>query len=66
MHRAWAQRVTRSRADVIGVENTRAMPLSWPDDVRAGFNEELRQYLGSRGEVHLTVESQVTMAPVVR
>jgi hypothetical protein len=66
VQRSWTERMTRSAAQVIGVENTRSFPLSWPDDVRAGFREELRAYLGSQDEVHLTVESPVTMAPVLR
>jgi ubiquinone/menaquinone biosynthesis C-methylase UbiE len=66
IQRSWTERITRSAAEVIGVENTRSIPLSWPDDVRASFSEELRAYLGSQDEVHLTVESPVTMAPVLR
>lgn len=66
VQRSWTERMTRSAAQVIGVEHTRSLPLSWPDDVQAGFREELRAYLGSQDEVHLTVESPVTMAPVLR
>jgi hypothetical protein len=57
------KRAAYPAADVIGVENTRATSLSWPQDVRDGFNAELRQLLGKRA-VPLTVESQVAMARV--
>ena len=50
---------------VIGLENTRAVPLSWPDDVRRTFNEELRHHLRSQTEVPLTQETSVTMARVL-
>jgi SAM-dependent methyltransferase len=64
VHRAFTQRLTRSAEDVVGVENTRATSLSWPDDVRRGFTAELRQRLGSQAEVGLTLEAAVTMARV--
>ena len=60
------QRITRPADAVIGVENTRATSLSWPEDIRRGFTEELRQYLGPQAEVHLTLQTTVTMAPVLR
>jgi SAM-dependent methyltransferase len=64
VHREFTGRLTRTAEDVIGVENTRATSLSWPDDVRQRFNAELRQRLGSQYEVGLTLEAAVTMARV--
>ena len=64
VHRAFTERLTRTSEDVIGVENTRATSLSWPDEVRQRFNAELRQRLGSQSEVGLTLEAAVTMARV--
>jgi SAM-dependent methyltransferase len=60
------QRVARPAATVIGLELTRAAALTWPDDVRREFAEELRQYLGSRAEVPLTLQTSVMMAPVLK
>ena len=58
-----AVRMTRSAADVIGVENTRATSLSWPDSERREFNAQLRQHLRLwQDQVPLTLESAVTMA----
>lgn len=59
------ERVTRSAESVIGVENTRATTQSWTAEVRERFNAELRGQLGSQAEVHLTLESGVTMARVL-
>jgi hypothetical protein len=39
-----------------------ATALSWPDDVRRGFTEELRRHLAGCDEVRLTLEASVTMA----
>lgn len=52
--------VTRSPHDVIGVENTRGLVLSWPEEVR----RELRDRLRPVKEVHLTLRTLVTMAQV--
>lgn len=61
--RTFTQRMTRSAADVIGVENTRATSLSWPDDVRQAFTAELRERLAAAGApVGVTLEASVTMA----
>jgi hypothetical protein len=49
---------------VIGVENTRAIVLSWPEDVRQSFTDELRHYLRSHTEVPLTQLTSLTMARV--
>ena len=62
--RTFTRRVTRPAADVIGVENTRATSLSWPDDVRNEFSAELGRLLRGRDPVGVTVTSSVTMAPV--
>jgi SAM-dependent methyltransferase len=60
------QRSTRPADVVIGVENTRATSLSWPEDIRREFTEELRQYLEPPAVAHLTLQTTVTMAPVLR
>jgi ubiquinone/menaquinone biosynthesis C-methylase UbiE len=65
VERSWSQRLSRSAEQVIGVENTRALTLDWPGDVRSAFSEELRRSLESRGPVELTVQSPVIMAPVL-
>ena len=49
---------------VVGIENTRAMSLSWPDDVRHGFTEELRRRLRAQDQVQLTLRTTLTMARV--
>ena len=50
---------------VIGVENTRATSLSWGEDGRRRFTEELRRHLRSRSDVGLTQETSLTMACVL-
>jgi hypothetical protein len=62
--RTFAARMTRPAEDVVGVENTRATSLGWPEDVRRDFNAELRRALGGRAEVGLTLEASVTLARV--
>lgn len=64
VHRGFSQRLVRTVADVVGVENTRATSLSWPEEVRREFSGELRRRLAGRAEVSLTLEAAVTMAPV--
>jgi len=59
------QRIVRPVEDVIGVENTRATSLTWPDDIRRAFTEQLRRYLGSQTEAQLTQETSLTMARVL-
>jgi ubiquinone/menaquinone biosynthesis C-methylase UbiE len=56
------QRIVRPAEAVIGVENTRATSLSWPDDIRREFTEQLRHQLRSQTEVQLTQETSLTMA----
>ena len=63
--RTFTRRVTRPAADVIGVENTRATSLSWPDAVRNEFSAELGRLLRGRDPVGVTVTWSVTMAPVL-
>lgn len=62
VQRSFPQRLTRAAGDIIGVENTRATALSWPDEVRAAFNAELRQLLGRYPAVGLTYDVSVAMA----
>jgi SAM-dependent methyltransferase len=62
VERSWSRRSWRTPEEVVGVENTRALSLSWPPDVRAEFNAELRGYLRGRSRVGCTVWSPVTMA----
>jgi ubiquinone/menaquinone biosynthesis C-methylase UbiE len=66
VHHTYAQRIVRPADVVIGVENTRGTSLSWPDDVRRGFTEELAHHLESQGEVHLTQQTSLTMARILR
>ena len=62
VHQAHTQRIVRPAETVVGVENTRATSLNWPDDIRREFTEELRQHLRSQAEVQLTQETSLTMA----
>jgi ubiquinone/menaquinone biosynthesis C-methylase UbiE len=55
-------RMARPADTVIGLENTRAMSLSWPDDIRHDFTEELRRRLRSQDQVQLTLRTTLTMA----
>ncbi len=57
--------MVRSADAVIGLENTRAMSLSWPDEIRRDFIAELRQLLPDTGDVPLTLRTVMTMAPVL-
>jgi ubiquinone/menaquinone biosynthesis C-methylase UbiE len=61
-----ARRVVVPAEAVIGVENTRATSLSWSEEVRQGFTDELRQHLRGQSEVHLTQRTTLTMARVRR
>jgi ubiquinone/menaquinone biosynthesis C-methylase UbiE len=66
VHQACVQRTTRPARAVMGVENTRATSLSWPEDERRAFNAELRQHLRSQHDVDvpLTLQFSATMARV--
>lgn len=66
VHTTDARRITLPVEVVIGVENTRATSLSWPDEVRLEFTEEMRRHLRSQTEVHLTQGTSLTMARVRR
>jgi SAM-dependent methyltransferase len=66
LQREFRQRLTRVPEAVIGGEGTRAAALSWPDDVREGFFAELREHLGARAEVGLTLAASVIMAQAAR
>lgn len=65
VHKTHAQRIVRPAEVVIGAENTRATSLSWPDDVRREFTEQLRHHLRSQTEVQLTQQTSLTMARVL-
>ena len=65
VERTHSQSMVLPREVGIGVENTRATSLSWPEAVRAAFNEELRRHLGPRPEVGLSQETSLTMAQVL-
>lgn len=65
IHKTHTQPIVRTAETVVGVENTRATSLNWPDDVRREFTEELRHHLQSQTEVHLTQQTSLTMARVL-
>ena len=65
VHTTHEQRIVRPVEAVIGVENTRATSLSWPDDIRREFTEELRHRLRFQTEVQLTQRTLLTMARVL-
>jgi hypothetical protein len=64
IERTHAERMTLPVDVVIGVENTRATSLSWSEDVRRAFTEELRHHLRSQKAVGLVQETSLTMARV--
>jgi SAM-dependent methyltransferase len=64
VQREHARHVTIAADMVIGVENTRAVTLSWAADVREAFTEELRGHVGGQAEVPVTLHAQLTMARV--
>jgi ubiquinone/menaquinone biosynthesis C-methylase UbiE len=63
VQREHARHVTVAADAVIGVENTRAVTLSWPAAVREAFTDELRGHLGEQG-VPVTLHVQLAMARV--
>ena len=65
IHKTHTQRIVRPAETVVGVENTRATSLSWPDDIRREFTEQLRHHLRSQTEVQLTQQTSLTMARVL-
>jgi ubiquinone/menaquinone biosynthesis C-methylase UbiE len=64
IHATHAQPMARPPEAVIAVESTRATFLSWPEDMRRGFTEELRQHVDPQAEVRLTQQTSLTMARV--
>jgi ubiquinone/menaquinone biosynthesis C-methylase UbiE len=64
VYRLDERRMARPVDMVIGLENTRATSLSWPDDVRRRFTDQLRQELRSQAEVRFTQSVTLTMARV--
>jgi ubiquinone/menaquinone biosynthesis C-methylase UbiE len=62
VYKTHAQRIVRSIEEVIGVENTRATSLSWPDDIRCEFTEQLRHHVRFQTEVQTTQGTSLTMA----
>jgi ubiquinone/menaquinone biosynthesis C-methylase UbiE len=56
-----ARRLVLPVETVIGVENTRATSLSWPEHVRQQFTDEIRRELRSQAQVGLTQETVLTM-----
>jgi SAM-dependent methyltransferase len=65
VERSHSQRIVLPADAVIGVEATRATFLSWPEDIRRRFLDELRFYLQAQAEVQLTQETSVVMAQVL-
>ncbi|MGH3190253.1 MAG: class I SAM-dependent DNA methyltransferase [Streptosporangiaceae bacterium] len=65
IHKTHTQRIVRPAETVVGVENTRATSLNWPDDIRREFTEQLRHHLRSQTEVQLTQQTSLTMARVL-
>lgn len=65
VERTHAERMRLPVEVVIGLENTRATSLSWEEDTRRAFTEELRDHLRSQPEVSLTQETSLTMAQVL-
>jgi ubiquinone/menaquinone biosynthesis C-methylase UbiE len=52
--------------DVTALETTRAAYLSWPHNTQRRFTDELRRLLEPQPAVHLTRQTSVTMAQVLR
>ena len=62
VHTTGDRRTTLPVEVVIAIENTRATSLSWPDEAREKFTEEMRRHLSSQAEVTLTQETSLTMS----
>jgi ubiquinone/menaquinone biosynthesis C-methylase UbiE len=60
------QRAILPAGDVIALESTRATFLSWPHATQRHFTDELRRLLEPQPSVHLTRDTSVTMAQVLR
>lgn len=65
VRRSHSQRIVLPAAAVIGVETTRATFLSWPEEIRQRFLDELCSHLRSQTQIHLTQETSVSMAQVL-
>jgi hypothetical protein len=65
IERVCSEKMTLPSEVVVGVENTRATSLSWPEATRRGFTDELTSRLGTGAEVTLTQETSLTMAQVL-
>jgi hypothetical protein len=65
IEKAHSERVRLPVEVVIGIENTRATSLSWGEDTRRRFTEELRDQLRSQPEVSLTQETSLAMAQLL-
>jgi ubiquinone/menaquinone biosynthesis C-methylase UbiE len=60
------ERTVLAAADVIALESTRAVFLSWPPGTQREFTEELGRLLEPAPEVQLTRHTSVTMTQVAR
>src|SRR6202165_601533 len=65
IEKAHSERMRLPVEVVIGIENTRATSLSWGEDTRRRFTEELRDQLRSQPEVSLTQETSLAMAQLL-
>jgi SAM-dependent methyltransferase len=59
------EQMVRAAEAVIGLENTRATSLSWPDEIRRDFTAELRARLKDTESVPFTLRTVATMAQVL-
>lgn len=59
------RRVETTVAEVVSLEGTRATALSWPEEERAGFADELAARLAGEHTVSCTQVASLTMASVV-
>lgn len=64
VERRQLERLHLSTDVVVGVENTRAIALSWDDTARQAFTDELRTQLRDAPDVTLTQETALAMAQV--
>jgi hypothetical protein len=62
---SYSTRLSVPGSSVVDLENTRATSLSWPDEERRAFTEELRGHLSAES-VGLMQVATVTMAQVAR
>jgi ubiquinone/menaquinone biosynthesis C-methylase UbiE len=62
----YSQQIILPAGDVTALESTRAAFLSWPHDTQRHFTDELRRLLEPQPAVHLTRDTSVTMAQLLR